>query len=110
MMAKIIRKHNSQFVVLDHLMPCGTFKECYTARAYERTGDLSKYIGRCSIDGDMMGDIGQQDLSGKALDKAQKEVYRLVDFLFPELINKGLKADGYVKFTPEEISKAGLQF
>lgn len=110
-MKQIIRKLSTgQLVLLEHITSAGGGPNFYTARAYEHGKNLSDYIGKCTIEGERMGEIGQQDISGKALEKSHTDVYRLVDQLFPELINKGLKAEGYVKYTYSDIEKSGLRF
>jgi hypothetical protein len=110
-MKKIIRKHSTgKLVLLEHITSAGGGPNFYTARAYEHTDDFSLYIGRCSIEGTLMGDMGQKDISGNTLEKSHKEVYRMVDQLFPELLNKGLKSEGYVKYSIQEIEKSGIEF
>lgn len=63
-------------------------------------------IARCQIDGTFYRDLGQLDLKGNSLDKSHSDVYRLIDAGFPELIGKGLKAEGYAKLTVQEVKKA----
>lgn len=110
-MKNVIRKHSTgKLVLLEHITSAGGGQNFYTARAYEPTESLGDYIGRCFIEGKFMGDMGQKDISGTALEKSHKEVYRLVDQLFPELINSGLKSEGYVKYAISEIEKSGIKF
>lgn len=108
-MKKINRKTSTgKIVLLEHITSAGGGPNFYTARAYQSTDTLKNSIARCNIDGEIYGDLGQLDLSGKTLEKSHVEVYRLVDLLFPELLNKGLKAEGYVKYSIEDIKKSAL--
>lgn len=120
-MKKIVRYISpSKLVLLEYLFSCGGTPDFITARAYTNAPiilHLSKTekipctsMARCFIDGDFFHDLGQLEITGKALEKSHTDVYRLVDELFPELINKGLKSEGYVKFSVSEIEESEIKW
>lgn len=101
----IVRKSpDNRMVMLDFLFGTGGGKDFCTARAYELAGHDSKHLGRVYLEGVVWGDIGQNVNA-----KQEKEAYRLIDALFPELINCGLKSEGYVRYSQDEVLKRGLK-
>lgn len=115
---KLIRRTSGgKLILLEYLYPCGGGAGCYTARAYiqedkkiiiehQKEKIECASLGRCMIEGEFYKDLGQLDLTGNALEKSHSDVYRLADLLFPELFNKGLKAEGYIKYSVFETEKA----
>lgn len=118
-MKQIVRKLPGKKIVLlefHYGSPPGS-ADFYTARAYinedqqifvehQKEKMLCVSIARCAISGEFYRDLGQLDLKGNALDKSHTDVYRLIDAAFPELSNKGLKAEGYAKYSPQDVQKA----
>lgn len=101
----IVRKtSDNKMVMLDFLIGTGGGKDFCTARAYELAGHNGKHLGRVYHEGYVWGDIGQNVNA-----KQEKEAYRLIDALFPELVNSGLKSEGYARYTLDEVLKRGLK-
>jgi hypothetical protein len=116
---QIIRKLSSgQLVLLEHITGAGGSPNRFAARLYSphrhvvlklKDEEIEfNCLARCFIEGNFYYDIGHNDSTGKKEDKTHSHVYRLIDTLFPELINKGLKSEGYVIYSISEIEKSGI--
>ncbi len=95
---QVVRKIGDKLAVLCFHYGIGGTKPFCTVRAYEQTIYKKEYLGRIYLEGVSYSDIGQNQNA-----KQEKEAYRLIDSLFPELINMGLKSEGYVKYSLEEV-------
>jgi len=80
----------------------------YTARAYTRMNEIGDFLGRLMYKNDLIGDLAHpSDRDGT---KYHKQAYELIDELFPKLAGKGVRSDGYARFTPAEIEQAGYVY
>ncbi len=104
---KLIRNYKENLVILERLTISGA-PQIFTARAYEKQENMADHQNRVMTPNGFYGDICYRK-DGKEKEDF-KEVYRLVDIAFPELVNRGLKQDGYVKFSHEDIKKSLISF
>lgn len=111
-MKKIIRRIAHNAIVVEFHYSTGGTPDFFTARAYERQEHFSDHAGRIFYEKDFWGDLAypNEETTKKQKRKSESDIYRLIDTAFPELLNKGLRAGGYAKFTIEEMDKSGLSF
>lgn len=81
----------------------------YTARAYELQKQLNDHGNRIKLEDSFYGDIAYRQLGKQSDELNHKDAYELINLLFPELAGKGLKAEGYARYTQEEVSPALAQ-
>jgi hypothetical protein len=106
-MGKVERTLGANLVVLERIIASGGGEDFFTARAYEKQINLSDHQNVIQVDKDFLGDIAyRSDAKGSKEERNHKEVYRLVDVLFPELLNKGTKSEGYVRYSLSDIKKS----
>lgn len=101
---KVVRDIAGKIVMVERII---AFPEFYTARVYEKQINMADHDNRIDYNGAFYGDVCYRPGAGE---KVYKEIYRLIDDLFPELNNKGLKSDGYVKYSKADIQASGLKF
>lgn len=80
----------------------------FTARAYEKSTHLNAHGNHIQHAGDYWGDICYRESGTEKTN--HKDVYRQVDAHFPELLNRGLKSEGYVRLSLADIRQSGLPF
>ena len=83
--------------------------EFFTARGYTPNINMGEYDGRIFYNNILYGDIAQPKKgTKKELELLYTDVYRLVDILYPELRNRGLKAEGYVKYSVLDLKRSRI--
>lgn len=109
-MKQCVRNIAEYICVLEFHYSNGGTPDFYTCRVYEKQKNFSDHAGRIIHNGLFWGDLAyiNEETTKKQKRKSETDIYRLIDQTFPELLNKGLKSEGYAKYTVDEITKSGI--
>jgi hypothetical protein len=104
----IVRVKSDKAAALDKIIVTGQ-PDTFQARGYELQIYQGKHGSRILAAGHFFGNVAERsDRTDKEMKQDRVEAYQIIDELLPELIGKGERKQGFIRYTLEEVQQSGV--